>query len=146
MKIDSPELVVVGMQSDGKSSFIEALLSFQFNIVESSIGTRRPLIIQMINDQSKKDPYCRFRKEDIGNASKIDVNKIQEDFFEKEPIPVYKLSDELNRRTNEVAGYSTDCVSSKPIILRVEYCGCANLTIFDTPGNIFHLICNTISY
>jgi hypothetical protein len=34
---ETPELVVVGMQSDGKSSFIEGLLGFQFNIVESNI-------------------------------------------------------------------------------------------------------------
>jgi hypothetical protein len=33
----APELVVVGMQSDGKSSFVEALLGFQLNLVESSI-------------------------------------------------------------------------------------------------------------
>lgn len=75
INFEYPEIVVVGMQSDGKSSFIEGLLGFQFNIVESStmfrarlfividIGTRRPLIIQMINDPSKRDPLCRFRKE-----------------------------------------------------------------------------------
>lgn len=27
--------VVVGMQSDGKSSFVEALLGFQFNTIET---------------------------------------------------------------------------------------------------------------
>ena len=36
LQFDAPELVVVGMQSDGKSSFVEGLLGFQFNIVESS--------------------------------------------------------------------------------------------------------------
>jgi GTPase SAR1 family protein len=36
IQFETPELVVVGMQSDGKSSFIEALLGFQFNIVETS--------------------------------------------------------------------------------------------------------------
>lgn len=29
MQFSLPEIVVVGMQSDGKSSFIEALLGFQ---------------------------------------------------------------------------------------------------------------------
>jgi len=47
MSFESPEIVVVGMQSDGKSSFIEALLGFQFNIVDTNIGTRRPLILQV---------------------------------------------------------------------------------------------------
>jgi hypothetical protein len=36
VKLETPELVVVGMQSDGKSSFIEGLLGFQFNIVDTS--------------------------------------------------------------------------------------------------------------
>lgn len=41
---ETPELVVVGMQSDGKSSFIEALLGFQFNIVESNIHPRETIL------------------------------------------------------------------------------------------------------
>lgn len=68
ISFDTPELVVVGMQSDGKSSFIESLLGFQFNIVETNIGTRRPLIIQMINNPSKQQPSCRFKKEDYSNS------------------------------------------------------------------------------
>jgi len=36
ISFESPELVVVGMQSDGKSTFIEGLLGFQFNIVDTS--------------------------------------------------------------------------------------------------------------
>lgn len=47
LSFNNPEIVVVGMQSDGKSTFVEALLGFQFNIVDTNIGTRRPLIIQV---------------------------------------------------------------------------------------------------
>jgi GTPase SAR1 family protein len=42
IQFETPELVVVGMQSDGKSSFIEALLGFQFNIVETSTHASPP--------------------------------------------------------------------------------------------------------
>lgn len=35
LNFQTPELVVVGMQSDGKSSFVEALLGFQFNTIET---------------------------------------------------------------------------------------------------------------
>lgn len=35
LNFKTPELVVVGMQSDGKSSFVEALLGFQFNTIET---------------------------------------------------------------------------------------------------------------
>jgi ABC-type uncharacterized transport system ATPase component len=35
LDLATPEFVVIGMQSDGKSTFTEALLGFQFNIVSS---------------------------------------------------------------------------------------------------------------
>ncbi len=124
-----PELVIVGMQSDGKSSLVEALLGFQFNIVSSNIGTRRPLIINMINSRAHSEPLCRFRKEE--NSSNSDSNL---DDFELVPTAVANLSAEIIRRTNLVAGAEKNRVSAKPIFLRVEYANCANLTIYDTPG------------
>jgi hypothetical protein len=130
MRWQVPELVVVGMQSDGKSSFIEALLGFQFNVVESNIGTRRPLIIQMSNNpEYKSAPYCRFRKK---NHLVYDQT-VETKQFEHAPTPVNQLSAEIRRRTNEKAG-DGDQVSDEPIILRVEYAHCSNLTIYDTPG------------
>lgn len=127
-----PELVVVGMQSDGKSTFVEALLGFSFNIVSSNIGTRRPLVISMVNSRAHSEPCCRFRLE---NAA---VGASGADEFESSPTPVARLSDEIQRRTNDVAGADKSRVSSKPIFLRVEYSGCANLTIYDTPGFRLH--------
>ncbi|KAL9653082.1 hypothetical protein ABK040_006301 [Willaertia magna] len=120
LKFETPELVVVGMQSDGKSSFVEALLGFQFNTVDTQIGTRRPLLLQMINDPSAEKPICYFMKED----------KTTE--LEEESTPVPSLEKEIRRRTEEVCGKTN--VSSRPIILRVKYRYCANLTIVDTPG------------
>lgn len=116
----TPELVVVGMQSDGKSTFVEALLGFTFNVVSSNIGTRRPLVIQMMNVFANTQPVCRFRSENS-------------DQFES-PTPVGRLSEEILKRTNAETGSDVNRVSSKPIILRVEYSKCANLTIYDTPG------------
>eukprot|EP01101_Sappina_pedata_P002287 TRINITY_DN12531_c0_g1_i1.p1 TRINITY_DN12531_c0_g1~~TRINITY_DN12531_c0_g1_i1.p1 ORF type:complete len:934 (-),score=360.41 TRINITY_DN12531_c0_g1_i1:13-2775(-) len=139
-KIDfeSPELVVVGMQSDGKSSFIEALMGFQFNIVDSNIGTRRPLIIQMVNDPTMVRPYCRFRKEGTHSnelsGTHVFDESVEDSLFEKEPTPVNLLSAEIIRRTKQVAGSSNDKVSASPIILRVKFAHCASLTIIDTPG------------
>ncbi len=46
ISFESPELVVVGMQSDGKSTFIEGLLGFQFNIVDTS--TYLTMIVQLM--------------------------------------------------------------------------------------------------
>jgi hypothetical protein len=103
------------------------------------MGTKRPLIIQMINDQSRNEPYCRFKKEEITSND--------QDQFETRDIPVSYLCEEIGilihvfhfihglaKRTDALVGRKTDRVSSKPIILRVEYKNCANLTIIDTPG------------
>lgn len=80
----------------------------------------------MINNPDQTSPYCRFRKEAITSGD--------EDPFEAHETTVEYLSSEIQRRTNEFVGSSKDQVSDKPIILRVEYKYCANLTIYDTPG------------
>lgn len=78
----------------------------------------------MINNPAKTQPSCRFRKENpVPN----------EEPFEEKETQIIDLNPEIVRRTNEVAGKDPDCVSDIPIILRVEYAHCANLTIYDTP-------------
>lgn len=56
--------MAIGGQSDGKSSLLEAFLGFRFNITSSEMGTRRPLIVQMVHDPSALDPRCRLQEED----------------------------------------------------------------------------------
>lgn len=60
-KLPIPEIVALGGQSDGKSSLLEALLGFRFNVREVEMGTRRPLILQMIHDSTALEPRCRFQ-------------------------------------------------------------------------------------
>lgn len=52
--VDLPMVVVLGAQSSGKSSVIEALVGRDFLPRGSGIVTRRPLILQLINVQSAK--------------------------------------------------------------------------------------------
>ena len=59
-KLPIPEIVAVGGQSDGKSSLLEALLGFRFNLREVEMGTRRPLVLQMVHDPTAHDPRCCF--------------------------------------------------------------------------------------
>lgn len=59
-----PEIVAVGGQSDGKSSLMEALLGFRFNIRATEMGTRRPLVVQMVHDPDAATPRCRLQDED----------------------------------------------------------------------------------
>ncbi|KAL0320663.1 UNVERIFIED_CONTAM: Dynamin-related protein 5A, partial [Sesamum radiatum] len=60
-KLPIPEIVAIGGQSDGKSSLLEALLGFRFNVREVEMGTRRPLILQMVHDPTAMEPRCRFQ-------------------------------------------------------------------------------------
>jgi hypothetical protein len=106
----------------GKSTFVEGLLGFQFNIVDSNIGTRRPLILQMINNQQKEQPSCRFRREDPAP---------NEDPFESSETPVTQLVEEIVRRTNDKAGKDPTRVSDVPVSF-VLFCFAALLSDLTT--------------
>lgn len=73
----------------------------------------------MINDAGYDKPHCCFWTEDLKVLG-------------EKPTPVNKIEAEIRKRTEENCG-KTD-VSSVPIILRVRYKYCSNLTIYDTPG------------
>lgn len=73
-KLPIPEIVAVGGQSDGKSSLLEALLGFRFNIREVEMGTRRPLMLQMIHDPDALEPRCRLQVS--GTRSILHCHKI----------------------------------------------------------------------
>nr|GEW82244.1 dynamin-related protein 5A [Tanacetum cinerariifolium] len=120
-KLPIPEIVAIGGQSDGKSSLLEALLGFRFNVREVEMGTRRPLILQMVHDPTALDPRCRFQEEDseeYGNPIVLST----------------AIADTIKSRTEALLKKTKTAVSSKPIVMRAEYAHCPNLTIIDTPG------------
>ena len=53
--IDLPQVAVVGSQSSGKSSVLEALVGRDFLPRGSDICTRRPLLLQLIRRPTKAD-------------------------------------------------------------------------------------------
>ncbi|GLC43138.1 hypothetical protein PLESTM_001434900 [Pleodorina starrii] len=119
-----PEIVAIGGQSDGKSSLLEAFLGFRFNIREVEMGTRRPLIVQMVHDPTAQEPRCRLQEEDS-------------DEYGPPIVPETAVADAIQRRTEEhLRKMGGIAVSSKPIVMRAEYAYCPNLTIIDTPGFI----------
>jgi len=52
--LDLPQIVVVGSQSSGKSSVLEALVGRDFLPRGAGIVTRRPLILQLIHRRVPK--------------------------------------------------------------------------------------------
>ncbi|XP_061370760.1 dynamin-related protein 5A [Gastrolobium bilobum] len=116
-----PEIVAVGGQSDGKSSLLEALLGFRFNVREVEMGTRRPLILQMVHDPSALEPRCRFQEEDSEE-------------YGSPVVLASMIADIIKSRTEALLKKAKTAVSPKPIVMRAEYAHCPNLTIIDTPG------------
>ncbi|KAK4795560.1 hypothetical protein SAY86_027886 [Trapa natans] len=120
-KLPIPEIVALGGQSDGKSSLLEALLGFRFNVREVEMGTRRPLILQMVHDPSALEPRCRFQDE-------------ESEEYGSPVVSGSAIADIIRSRTESLLKLTKSAVSSKPIVMRTEYAHCPNLTIIDTPG------------
>ncbi|KAH0925985.1 hypothetical protein HID58_018241, partial [Brassica napus] len=101
-KLPIPEIVAIGGQSDGKSSLLEALLGFRFNVREVEMGTRRPLILQMVHDVSALEPRCRFQDEDSEE-------------YGSPIVSATAVADNGGALRNE------DCSFAKAIVMRAEY-------------------------
>ncbi|KAG5235460.1 dynamin-related protein [Salix suchowensis] len=85
------------------------------------MGTRRPLILQMVHDPSALEPRCRFQEEDSEEYGSSVVSSTT-------------IADIIKSRTEVLLKRTKTAVSSKPIVMRAEYAHCPNLTIIDTPG------------
>lgn len=51
MQLELPQIIVIGSQSAGKSSVLESFVGHDFLPRGSGIVTRRPLILQLINNE-----------------------------------------------------------------------------------------------
>lgn len=80
---------------------------FRFNVREVEMGTRRPLIVQMVHDPAAQQPRCRLQEEDSEEFGPV--------------IPETQIADAIVKRTQDhlrnLGGVS---VSGKPIVMRAE--------------------------
>lgn len=118
-KIRLPEIVVVGDQSVGKSSVLEAISGIQLPRAQN-ICTRCPLELRM--KSTKDEEYAIIRN---GKNSEDDAKRIDD---------LEQIANEVTRLTNEIAGTGVN-VSLTPIYLTVykqdlQY----DLTLIDLPG------------
>lgn len=117
-KVTLPEIVVVGDQSVGKSSVLEAISGIQLPRAQN-ICTRCPLELRMKTAQDKEYATIRSSK---GPAKEKNI----EDFT--------KIAEEVTRLTSEIAGSGIN-VSSDPIYLTVYKKDILyDLTLIDLPG------------
>mmetsp|Transcript_16669 Transcript_16669/g.45384 ORF Transcript_16669/g.45384 Transcript_16669/m.45384 type:complete len:250 (+) Transcript_16669:55-804(+) len=112
--IDLPQIAVVGSQSSGKSSVLESIVGYDFLPRGVGIVTRRPLVLQLVNEAVEQD-YAVFSH----------INKKIFSFDE--------VRKTIQMETDKVAGGNKG-VSPDPIILRVHSSHVVNLTLVDLPG------------
>lgn len=122
VKIELPELVVVGGQSSGKSSVLEALVGRKFLPRGPEICTRRPLILQLI--RSKPQETNQTELEEYGEFLHIKGRKFTN--FDK-------IKEEIFKETETVAGIGKE-ISDSPIRLRIHSPLVLTMTLVDLPG------------
>lgn len=117
-KIQLPSIVVIGSQSSGKSSVLEAIVGHEFLPKGSNMVTRRPIELTLVHTPSNSgQEYCEFPTLRLGKIS---------NFSE-----VQKTLTDLN-----LSVPSSEVVSDEPIQLRVHSPHVPDLTLIDLPGYI----------
>ena len=112
-----PSIVVIGSQSSGKSSVLEAIVGHEFLPKGSNMITRRPIELTLVNDPSARTDYGEFP--DLGLTKVTDFSLIQ------------KTLTELNLSVPDSL-----CVSDDPIRLVIHSPRVPDLSLIDLPGYI----------
>ncbi|KAH0713961.1 hypothetical protein KY289_009920 [Solanum tuberosum] len=118
--IELPQVAVVGSQSSGKSSVLEALVGRDFLPRGSDICTRRPLVLQLIQTKRKPDGTDDEWGEFLHLPGKrfFDFNEIRR---------------EIQAETEREAGVNKG-VSDKQIRLKIFSPNVLDITLVDLPG------------
>ncbi|KAF1345803.1 P-loop containing nucleoside triphosphate hydrolase protein [Delphinella strobiligena] len=112
-----PSIVVIGSQSSGKSSVLEAIVGHEFLPKGSNMVTRRPIELTLVNTPDAHAEYGEFPALGLGKIT--DFAQIQ------------KTLTDLNLAVPEA-----DCVSDDPIQLRICSPSVPDLSLIDLPGYI----------
>lgn len=112
-----PSIVVVGSQSSGKSSVLEAIVGHEFLPKGNNMVTRRPIELTLINTPESAAEYGEFPSLGLGKIT--DFSQIQ------------KTLTDLN-----LAVSAQDAVSDDPIQLHIYSPHVPDLTMIDLPGYI----------
>ncbi|KAI9247918.1 P-loop containing nucleoside triphosphate hydrolase protein [Helicostylum pulchrum] len=112
-----PSIVVVGSQSSGKSSVLEAIVGHEFLPKGSNMVTRRPIELTLIHTPNNDEEYGEFPQLGLGKI--FDFKKVQKTLIDM-----------------NLAVSDSECVSDKPIELRIYSPNVPDLTLIDLPGYI----------
>lgn len=112
-----PSIVVIGSQSSGKSSVLEAIVGHEFLPKGSNMVTRRPIELTLVNTPDAKAEYGEFPALGLGKIT--DFSHIQ------------RTLTELN-----LAVPAEQCVTDDPIQLSIYSPNVPDLSMIDLPGYI----------
>ncbi|KAJ4342535.1 mitochondrial dynamin GTPase Msp1 [Ascochyta clinopodiicola] len=112
-----PSIVVIGSQSSGKSSVLEAIVGHEFLPKGHNMVTRRPIELTLVNTPDAQAEYGEFPALGLGKVT--DFSQIQ------------RTLTDLN-----LAVPASDCVSDDPIQLRIYSPNVPDLSLIDLPGYI----------
>eukprot|EP00850_Spirogloea_muscicola_P016294 SM000131S26724 [mRNA] locus=s131:170828:177321:+ [translate_table: standard] len=133
--IDLPQVAVVGSQSSGKSSVLEALVGRDFLPRGADVCTRRPLVLQLVQIPARvKDDQEPAPGGPVGGASKGG-----EEWGEFLHLPGRRFTDfslirkEIQAETAREVGQNKG-ISDKQIRLKVYSPRVLNITLVDLPG------------
>ncbi|KAD6454285.1 hypothetical protein R6Q59_016095 [Mikania micrantha] len=118
--VELPQVAVVGSQSSGKSSVLEALVGRDFLPRGSDICTRRPLMLQLVQIKRKNDGT----DEEFGEFLHVPGKRFY-DFNE--------IRREIQAETDREAGGNKG-VSDKQIRLKIFSPNVLDITLVDLPG------------
>ena len=112
-----PSIVVIGSQSSGKSSVLEAIVGHEFLPKGSNMVTRRPIELTLVNTPGAQAEYGEFPALGLGKIT--DFSQIQ------------RTLTDLNLAVPEA-----DCISDDPIQLSIYSPNIPDLSLIDLPGYI----------
>ncbi|KAL5329288.1 hypothetical protein ACEPPN_002799 [Leptodophora sp. 'Broadleaf-Isolate-01'] len=115
--LNLPSIVVIGSQSSGKSSVLEAIVGHEFLPKGSNMVTRRPIELTLVNTPDAQAEYGEFPALGLGKIT--DFSHIQ------------RTLTELN-----LAVPDSECVSDDPIQLTISSPHVPDLSLIDLPGYI----------
>ena len=122
--IDLPQIVVVGSQSAGKSSVLEAIAKQDFLPRGMGIVTRRPLVLQMIQESVGRE---------VGGVMADSWVKFLHAGDDKVFTDMKEVQKEIIADTDRVCG-KNEGISDAPIHVKLHSTKIPSLTLIDLPG------------
>ncbi|KAN0065641.1 mitochondrial dynamin GTPase Msp1 [Thecaphora frezii] len=120
-----PSIVVIGSQSSGKSSVLEAIVGHEFLPKGNNMVTRRPIELTLIHTPATPRRATKDTVVEYGEFPGLGLGKIT-DFSH-----IQKTLYDLN-----MAVPASECVSEEPIELRIHSPHVPDLTLIDLPGYV----------